>query len=48
MCCGKTAEVRAKCTAIKEVPKHEQGKLIVLEGLDGGGKATQASCWQHI
>ncbi len=41
MCCGKTAEVRAKYAAIKQ-GALSKGKLIVLEGLDGSGKATQA------
>ena len=42
-CCGKTAEVRAKYASIKGgCRRMSKGKLIVLEGLDGSGKATQA------
>ena len=36
MCCGRTAEVRARGWCMSK------GKLIVLEGLDGSGKGTQA------
>ena len=43
MCCGRTAEVRARYAALKgEKGRMSKGRLLVLEGLDGSGKATQA------